>query len=108
MSRRDVFIPPLIDANGNAVDVEIGISLVNSARSPIIGYTESEGIIEPSSLFAETAGTVVSLVPQSEIYGDSYYQINLVSSHRSSAYYVQIPDGVDQITLQELLGLDEG
>lgn len=103
MSRRDVRIPPLTDTDGQPVAVTIGVSLVDASGTPLIGYTVDEGVIEPFSVAADDAGTTLSLVPQSEIHGATWYQIALVSAHRRAVHRVQVPSGMDPIALQDLL-----
>lgn len=107
MSRRDLLIPPLTDTDGQPVSVTIGVSLVDVNHAPVIGYTLSEGVIEPFTQAADEDGTTLALVPQSEIYGECYYQIHLVSAHRRATHYVQIPDGIAPIALQDLLSLGD-
>lgn len=105
MSRRDILIPPLTDADGQTAAVTIGVGLIDAAGAPLIGYTTDEGIIEPFTVTADDEGTTLALVPQSEIYGETYYQLNLASAHRRASHRFQVPAGDTAIPLQDLLAL---
>lgn len=107
MSRRNILIPPLIDASGQSVSVTVGVSLVDGSGAQIAGYTDSTGIVEPIIVTAGNDGTTLSLVPQSEISGASYYAISLVSKHRRASYKIQVPAGDTPIQLQELLSFTD-
>lgn len=103
MSRRSILIPALTDTDGQPAAVTIGVSLVDANRTPLIGYTVDAGVIEPFSVSADPDGTELTLVPQSEIHGETYYQIALVSAHRRAVHLIQVPSGTDPIALQDLL-----
>lgn len=103
MSRRDILIPPLTATDGTPTTVAIGVGLVGPTGAPLIGYTATEGVIEPVVVAAAAEGTILALVPQSEIYGECYYQLDLQSAHRRATHRFQVPDGADPIALQDLL-----
>ena len=107
MSRRNILIPPLVDTDGAPVAVTIGVGLVDAAGASIIGYTDAEGVIEPWTVAADDTGTTLALVPQSEIYGTTYYQIALVAAHRRAVHRIQIPDGTTTLALQDMLNLSD-
>lgn len=107
MSRRTILIPPLTDAVGQPVAVSISVYLLNAAGAPMVGYTATEGLIEPFTVAADPDGTSLFLVPQSEIYGETYYQIDIGGAHRRASHRIQVPAGTEPIVLQDLLILSD-
>jgi hypothetical protein len=105
VSRRSVLIPPLVQAGGAAASASIRATLVDADHRPLLGYTDAEGIIEAVTVEADPEGTTLTLTPQSDIHGESYWQIALVCQGLRATYAVQVPAGESALALQDLLTL---
>lgn len=107
MTRRAVLIPPLVQAGGAAAAATIRATLVDADQRPLLGYTDAEGIIEAVTVEADPDGTTLTLTPQSDIYGESWWQITLASQGFRTTYTAQVPAGEIPIPLADLIILPD-
>lgn len=105
MSRRDVLIPPFVDAGGDPVVVSVSVGLVNAFGVPVAGYTTTESVLDAAVVTTDDTGATLSLVPQSEIYGETWWKIDLTSTRLHVSHCIQVPDGASPIPLVDLINL---
>ena len=114
MARRDITIPPYRAPGGTAVQpTEIEFALVDESKVMIPGMRteDDEGVIYYAQVTTGTAEQTISLTPQSEFYGTTYWRTRIratVDNCRGivpyTEYFSSMPAG-DPMTLREFLQL---